>query len=140
MTVTQKDKLNYYYAMSLKKIHQKPTPATLEEAVHTIIDCLDENITNGIKNGEITPAGAHFGFGRWMRNNWGLWGGSELQEWFHQRGIRHADDMSGIILETLKREICGEDWDVEGQVDHYRSYWKDKDVNPDKIGKDNEDE
>ena len=40
----------------------------------------------------------HFGFGMYLRNNWGLWGGSRLQKYFFDRGISHPDNMSGIIL------------------------------------------
>jgi hypothetical protein len=39
-------------------------------------------------------ANAHFGFGRWMRNNWQLWGGSRLSKYFNYLGIYHPDDMS----------------------------------------------
>ena len=41
----------------------------------------------------------HFGLGLWMRNNWGLWGGSRLKTYMKQRGVYHPDDMSGRILE-----------------------------------------
>ncbi|MBO4751670.1 MAG: hypothetical protein J5526_02840 [Bacteroidales bacterium] len=41
----------------------------------------------------------HFGLGLWMRNNWGLWGGSRLNTYMKQRGVYHPDDMSGTILE-----------------------------------------
>jgi hypothetical protein len=40
----------------------------------------------------------HHGFGTFLRNNWGLWGGSRLQLYFFERGVYHPDDMSGIIL------------------------------------------
>ena len=45
----------------------------------------------------------HFGFGMWMRNNWGLWRGSQLAKYFHDKDIHHADDMSGIILDSYHR-------------------------------------
>lgn len=41
----------------------------------------------------------HFGLGLWMRNYWGLWGGSRLNTYMKQRGVYHPDDMSGKILE-----------------------------------------
>jgi len=40
----------------------------------------------------------HFGLGMWMRNNWGLWGGSRLQKYFTDKGMTHPDDMSSVIL------------------------------------------
>ena len=41
----------------------------------------------------------HFGLGMWMRNNWGLWGGSRLQQYMISRGVLHPDSMSSEILE-----------------------------------------
>ena len=41
----------------------------------------------------------HFGLGRWLRNNWGLWRGSRLERYFYQRGVYHPDNMSGAILD-----------------------------------------
>lgn len=40
----------------------------------------------------------HHGLGMWLRNNWGLWGGSRLQKYFTGRGITHPDEMSSVIL------------------------------------------
>ena len=40
----------------------------------------------------------HRGLGMWIRNNWGLWGGSRLQAYFTSRGIRHPEDMSSVVL------------------------------------------
>ena len=40
----------------------------------------------------------HFGMGMWMRNNWGLWGGSKLSAYMRQRGFRDPDSMSSEIL------------------------------------------
>ena len=41
----------------------------------------------------------HFNFGMWLRNNWGLWGGSRLQQYFIEKGIQHPDEMSSSILQ-----------------------------------------
>jgi len=40
----------------------------------------------------------HMGLGMWMRNNWGLWGGSRLQKYFTDKGMTHPDNMSSVIL------------------------------------------
>ncbi|HEX8284610.1 MAG TPA: DUF6794 domain-containing protein [Pyrinomonadaceae bacterium] len=40
----------------------------------------------------------HFGLGMWMRNNWGLWGGSRLQKYFTDRGVKDPEEMSSVIL------------------------------------------
>ncbi|MBS1796836.1 MAG: hypothetical protein JSS81_23625 [Acidobacteria bacterium] len=61
----------------------------------------------------------HMGLGMWMRNNWGLWGGSRLQKYFTDRGIRHPDDMSSVVL------FYYYDW-LNGKTE----IWKDWEKNP----------
>ena len=51
----------------------------------------------------------HFGLGTWMRNNWGLWGGSRLQKYFEDRGVYHPDGMSGKLMEYYYDYLHGED-------------------------------
>ena len=41
----------------------------------------------------------HHSLGMWMRNNWGLWGGSRLQTYLRQHGCSQPDDMSATVLE-----------------------------------------
>ena len=40
----------------------------------------------------------HLDLGMWMRNNWGLHGGSRLQKYFRDRRITDPEEMSTIIL------------------------------------------
>jgi len=40
----------------------------------------------------------HLGLGMWLRNNWGLWGGSRLQQYLLAKGYKHPDDMTGDLL------------------------------------------
>ena len=49
----------------------------------------------------------HHGLGTWLRNNWGLWGGSRLRKYFTDRGITHPDDMSGVILDYYHDWLTG---------------------------------
>jgi hypothetical protein len=42
----------------------------------------------------------HHGLGTWIRNNWGLWGGSRLKKYFTNNGFNNPDDMSSYILEN----------------------------------------
>ncbi len=55
----------------------------------------------------------HHGFGTWLRNNWGLWGGSRLQKYFLDRKVNHPDSMSSLILEYYYDWLHGknEDWE-----------------------------
>ena len=40
----------------------------------------------------------HMTLGRWIRNNFGLWGNSRLAKYFLNRGVNHPDHMSGEIM------------------------------------------
>jgi hypothetical protein len=66
----------------------------------------------------------HMGIGMWMRNNWGLWAGSRLAQYFNQIGIRHPDDMTGIIFDSYWRKLHGQDIALDAQVHFYQNYWK----------------
>lgn len=57
----------------------------------------------------------HHGLGTWMRNNWGLWGGSRLQKYFIDKNVNHPDDMSWVILEHYH------DW-LNGKKDTWRDW------------------
>jgi Domain of unknown function (DUF6794) len=65
----------------------------------------------------------HHGFGTWIRNNWGLWRGSRLSEWFNQRGIYHPDDMSSIIFNSFWRHLNGKPIGLDKQIKLYQAYW-----------------
>jgi len=66
---------------------------------------------------------AHNGFGRWIRNEWGLWSEGKLKNWFLSMGIKHADDMSSIILTSYHRVRNNKEVNLEEQFDHYIEYW-----------------
>lgn len=66
----------------------------------------------------------HMGLGMWMRNNWGLWRESRLQRYFIGLGVRHPDDMSGIILTCFWRHINGLPIELENQVETLNYYWQ----------------
>ncbi|HJU91298.1 MAG TPA: DUF6794 domain-containing protein [Pyrinomonadaceae bacterium] len=61
----------------------------------------------------------HHGLGTWIRNNWGLWGGSRLQKYFTDRAITHPDDMSGVILDYYHDWLTGK-----------KETWKEWEKNP----------
>lgn len=63
----------------------------------------------------------HHGLGTWIRNNWGLWGGSRLQKYFTEKGSTHPDEMSMIVLYHYH------DW-LNGKTET----WKDWEAHPKK--------
>lgn len=42
----------------------------------------------------------HFSLGMWLRNNAGLWSGGPIRDSMSAHGLRHADDMSHVVLEA----------------------------------------
>jgi len=82
-----------------------------------------KTIIKGMEEIEFS-SNVHFGLGMWMRNNWGLWGGSRLSVYFNNLGIFHPDDMSGIIITTYYRYLKNEDIKLEEEIKYYKDYWK----------------
>ena len=101
---------------------EKVIPTTLDEAIELLQKQCDPKDLEMLKK-EGHPPGWHFTGGMAMRNDWGLWHGSALAKHFNALGIYHADDMSGIIMESLVRKVRGQPLDIAGQVKHYRDYW-----------------
>jgi hypothetical protein len=66
----------------------------------------------------------HFGLGMQLRNNWGLWEGSELTKYFNKYGIDHPDDMTDAIFKTFWRHLNNKPLDIEGLAEKYKEYWK----------------
>ncbi len=82
---------------------------------------------------------SHMVGGMFIRNNWFLWWHENhpykdawpeeippIVEFFHEKGIVHGDDISGIIMTSLHRDLSGEEIDLEGQIKHYQDFWKAK--------------
>lgn len=64
-------------------------------------DALDEILSDEdkqwlIENGALS---VHHTLGRWIRNEWGLWKGSDLKDYVMRQGYDHPDDMSNYIIE-----------------------------------------
>lgn len=68
-------------------------------------------------------AGAHFGLGMWIRNNWGLWGESRLVFYFNSICIYHPDDMSTIILDAFWCRLHSEPFNLEEHIQESKNYW-----------------
>lgn len=69
---------------------------------------------------------AHHGLGAYIRNEWRLWSGEgALVQYFNGMGIKHPDDMSGIILASYHQWKNGKPINLEKQVKYYVKYWKD---------------
>ena len=79
----------------------KGKPKNLEESFYFLDKMFDDTtkytymtLPSDVISGKLYS----FGFGMWIRNNWGLWGNSDLKKYFVENGITHPDISSGIIL------------------------------------------
>jgi len=96
------------------------TPNNLDECLDYLEKVVDRD--EFLENDTIVY---HHTTGRDIRNNWGLWDeDSKLHQWFKSIGVWHADDMSGIIFDSLKRKLKGEDIKLDEQVKHYKDFWE----------------
>lgn len=100
----------------------KKEPVNLDEMITFLKKEIDEQTIEKIKNED--ACAFHHSIGRAIRNKFSLWGDSKLKDWFNGIGIFHPDDMSGIILESLKRDLKGEPIDLDRQVKRYQAYWE----------------
>lgn len=66
----------------------------------------------------------HHNLGRWVRNNWKLWESGPLTKFFNELDIHHADDMSGIIIESFWLHLRNEPLELERQIKFYQDFWK----------------
>ena len=96
----------------------KGKPKTLEETFYY----LDEMIGDTLKYNfmilpeDVATSRLNFLFGMWIRNDWGLWKNSDLEQFFLRKGVVHPDDMSGIILTSYHRKLNREPIDLNGQI------------------------
>lgn len=110
----------------------KEIPTTLDECFAAIKKISSEEARKEFKEQPEKDAlgKSHFGFGTQLRNKWGLWSGSELKDWFIERGIHHPDDMSGIILTSFWRSLNNKPIELDEQIEHYQAYWRKIDDEP----------
>ena len=82
-----------------EKGSEVPIPKTVDEAVKTLAKIVSkEDRDYLLENGAISM---HHSMGRWIRNEWGLWTGSELKNELKKKGFEHPDDMSNYIIEEF---------------------------------------
>lgn len=101
-------------------------PTNLEECFVALKEKLIAKDLAFLKENEDAPVRLHHTLGRYLRNTWGLWGEetSKLKSYFHDLGIHHPDDMSGIILTSFHRHLNDKPLEIEAQVKRYQDYWK----------------
>ncbi len=86
--------------MTAEKINDVYNPKNLEKCfveLDKLLPEIDKKEMQALKNRD-EMIRYHMGLGMWMRNNWGLWGGSRLQKYFTDKRITHPDEMSSVVL------------------------------------------
>lgn len=67
---------------------------------------------------------SHHALGSEIRNEWGLWDpDSKLSKYFINLGLKHADDMSSVILTSYHRHINKKELDLDTQVKEFIEFW-----------------
>lgn len=124
--IDQKWKYEDDNSFSVDSIRGVYIPKDLNDCFDQIDSFWDDSTKTKVKNWteDEFSARVHLGFGRWMRNNWRLWGGSRLSKYFNEKGISHPDDMSGIILTSYHRYLNEEKIQLKKQIRYYQNYWK----------------
>ena len=121
-TAQKMDKLQRRLCLVSEKINGVYIPINIDDAI-SVLDTLFKGEVKSLANKSSSESDftgrTHLGLGMWLRNNWGLWGGSRLSVYFNDMKIFHPDDMSGIILHSYYRHVKGQNLDIEGQIEHY---------------------
>ena len=117
------------YKINATKDKDSPTgvyiPTDLEDCFKELKKMLPAELVSKMKSGtEKNMIKYHFGLGTWMRNNWGLWSGSRLRDYFKKLGLSHPDDMSSVVLNSFWRHLNNKPLKVDEQVKYYQEYWK----------------
>jgi hypothetical protein len=99
-------------------------PSSLREALRELDHMLPDDVKASMRCGsEKDMNHYHFALGLWVRNNWGLWAGGALADYFRELGIKQPDDMSGIIFTSYWRQLQGRPIELEAQARYYDNYW-----------------
>lgn len=109
-----KEREDYKKRIAKDSINGLYIPKNLEECffeLNKLLDPKDIEAIKKFKNRNETIL-YHHGFGTWLRNNWGLWLGSRLQQYLIEKGLKHPDNMSATILEFYYDWLNGknDDW------------------------------
>jgi hypothetical protein len=109
------------------KLNPDIVPINLEEAIKTIKEGLTRDDLIEIKNPMFDSPRVHFTVGMMLRNEWSLWDKDTiLVRWFKENyGIDFADDISGLILDCLTRDIQGLPRRDKELAKRYIQHWKD---------------
>ena len=106
--------------------YRDPCPKDLDDAVNQILVQLTPANISDIKhvNYEDAELCLH---GMYIRNQWNLWFESPLSLWFADKGLYHADDMSGVISKAVWMSVNNRGMiDIKKEAESYAEYWREQ--------------
>lgn len=124
----------------MQKVNGQDVPESVEEGIAEVAKMIKQyaDVVDKYADERVFMQHSHHFVGMNLRNNWGLWWHPmhtfpkpKIVEEFNALGIKHADDMSGILLTSAYRRHKGEPERIDEQVQHYIKYWQNKGVNLD---------
>jgi len=117
--------LNFYLSYGQIKDPWKGKPNSIEESFQYLDQMFDDTAKYSFITlpEDIATSRLHNAFGRWVRNNWGLWGSGKLKTELIDSGFMHPDDMSSILLKAYHRKLNGEALNLKEDAKAYQTYW-----------------
>ena len=108
------------------EIDQDTVPSSVEAAVDSIIVLLGDEDYAAFENPCVTNATVHHTIGRYLRNEWSLWGDDTplKRDAVEKYGIAHADDISALIIEWVFVKIQGDEFDAIGYCRCFHDHWE----------------
>ncbi len=112
--------------LSIYAFGQEPTKQELKYKPKNLDECMvkldlvlsdaEKDTIRSMNEHDFAVSQHQFGLGLHIRNYWGLWRQKDLYYFFDSLGIRHPDNMSGIILVSYHRHLTEREIDLEGQI------------------------
>ncbi len=119
----------YQRRIKLKEINGVYIPKDLFDAFAQLDKLIDDEGLAKFKahTEEECVRKLHFSLGRWIWLNWGLMEGSRLSVFFGDYGIRHAEDISNIIIRSYHRKVNNKDIAFKAQIDELHGQYDQED-------------
>ena len=109
VNIETKENEEYQKKFQLDSINGVYIPKNIKECFLELDKLLSNKEINQIKALKSSSQTGiyHLSIGGWIRNNWGLWGGSRLQTYLHERLKTEPDGMSAKVLELYWEWLNG---------------------------------
>ena len=106
----EKRRLEFEKRKTLDSINGIYIPKNLRECITELDKMLNFESKKQLRESKgIWEFNSHMGgLGMWIRNNWGINGGSRLLKYFNDRGMKNRDDISGAIIEHYQKWLLTE--------------------------------